>query len=221
MNIPDIIFFILLLAAIIFYIIAARNRQYFGSSIIAYLVLILATSIMALYLRETGVRNNLFLFHIYTPIEYIILGLLYRNAVTGALLKKIITTSIPFFIVLSIVFSAFVQKPDENNSFITIIESLLILSWSLFYLREILLLQQVTHLHRFPMFWICVGILFYFTGSLITEGMLNYLIKHSIELARRVYSFSYIFKYLLLILLMIGAWCQIAFKDLADPEKAG
>lgn len=221
MNIQDTIFFILLLAAIIFYIIAAGKKKYFGSAIIAYLVLILVTSILALYLMKTGVRNNLFLFHIYTPIEYTILCLLYRNAVAGPLLKKIIYASIPFFIVLSIMFSAFVQKPDENNSFITIIESLLILSWSLFYLREVLLLQQVTHLHRFPMFWICVGILFYFTGSLITEGMLNYLIKHSIELARRVYSFSYIFKYLLLILLMIGAWCQITFKNLAEAEKAG
>ncbi|THU38281.1 hypothetical protein FAM09_16525 [Niastella caeni] len=212
MNIPDIIFFILLLAAIIFYIIAAGKNKHFGSTVIAYLVLILVTSTLAVYMIKTGVRNNLFLFHIYTPIEYTILGLLYRNAVTGALLKKIITTSIPFFVVLSTVFSAFVQKPDENNSFITVIESLLILSWSLFYLREILLLQQVTHLHRFPMFWVCVGILFYFTGSLITEGMLNYLIKHSLPLARRVYSISYIFKYLLFILLMIGAWCQIAFK---------
>jgi len=212
MNIPDIIFFILLLAAIIFYIIAAGKKKYFGSTIIAYLLLILVTSIVAICLMKAGVRNNLFLFHIYTPIEYTILGLLYRNAVAGTLLKKIITTSIPFFIVLSIVFSAFVQKTDENNSFTTIIESLLILSWSLFYLREVLLLQQVTHLHRFPMFWICVGILFYFTGSLITEGMLNYLIKHSLPLARRMYNIGYIFKYLLFILLMIGAWCQIAFK---------
>lgn len=195
--------------------------KYSGYAIIAYLVLSLVTSIVATYLRKTGVRNNLFLFHIYTPIEYTILGLLYRNEVTGALLKKIITATIPFFITLSIVFSAFVQKPDENNSFITVIESLLILSWSLFYLREVLLLQQVTHLHRFPMFWICVGILFYFTGSLITEGMLNYLIKHSLPLAQRVYSIGYIFRYLLLILFIIGAWCQLAYKELADPEKAG
>jgi len=219
MDIPDIIFFILLLVAIVFYIIAAGKKKHFDSTIIAYLVLVLITSISAVYLKKTGARNNLFLFHIYTPIEYTILGMVYRNAVTGALLKKIIAATIPFFIALSIVFSAFVQKPDENNSYITVIESLLIVCWSLFYLREILLLQQVTHLHRFPMFWICVGILFYFTGSLITEGMLNYLIKHSIPLARRVYSISYIFKYLLFILLTIGAWYQITFKDLTDPEK--
>ena len=63
------------------------------------------------------------------------------------------------------------------------------------------------------MFWICVGILFCFTGNLITVGMLNYLIKYSMEIARRAYGFTYIFKYLSFVLLMIGAWCQIAFKN--------
>jgi hypothetical protein len=213
MNTPDIIYFILLLAAIFLYSLAARNKQYFSSTIIAYLVLILITSILAFYLRAIGVRNNLFLFHIYTPIAYTILSVLYLNAISGALLKKIITASIPFFIILSIVFSAFVQKPDESNSYSNIIMSLLILTWSLFYLREVLLLQQVTHLQRFPMFWICVAISFCFTGNLITEGMLNYLIKYSIQIARQAYGFTYIFKYLSFILLMIGAWCQIAFKE--------
>jgi hypothetical protein len=212
MNITDIIYFILLAAAIIFYIIAARNKKYYSSTIMVYLVLVLLTSIIAMSMMYAGVKNNLFLFHIYTPIDYTILSLLYRHAVSSTITKKIITVSIPVFILLSIVFSVFVQKITENNSFITIIESLLILSWSLFYLREIMLLQQVTHLQRFPMFWICVGILFYYTGSLITEGMLNYLIKHSMLLARQVYNFSYIFKYLLFILLIIGAWCQIVYK---------
>jgi len=213
MKIPDIIFFVLLSAAIVMFLIAARNKQYFSSIIIAYLVLVLTTSILAVYLRTIGVRNNLFLFHIYTPIAYTILSLLYLNSITGALLKKIITASIPFFIILSIVFSAFVQKPDESNSYSNIIMSLLILTWSLFYLREVLLLQRVTHLQRFPMFWICVGILFVFTGNLFTVGMLNYLIKYSIEIARQALGLTYIFKYLSLILLMIGAWCQIAFKE--------
>ncbi|AEV98094.1 hypothetical protein A4D02_14345 [Niastella koreensis] len=213
MKTPDIIFFVLLSATIVMFLIAARNKQHFSSTIIAYLVLVLATSVLAVYLRKIGVRNNLFLFHIYTPIAYTILSLLYLNAITSALLKKIITASIPFFILLSIVFSAFVQKPHESNSYSNVVMSLLILTWSLFYLREVLLLQRVTHLQRFPMFWICVGILFCFTGNLFTVGMLNYLIKYSMEMARQAYGLTYIFKYLALILLMIGAWCQLAFKE--------
>src|SRR5689334_7360847 len=122
MSTPDIIFFILLLAAIIFYIIAARSKKYYSNAIIVYLLLVLVTSSIGIYLVHTGVRNNLFLLHIYTPIEYTILSLLYRHVISRTVTKKIITISIPAFFILSIVFSIFVQKIHENNSFITLIK---------------------------------------------------------------------------------------------------
>lgn len=171
-------------------------------------------------MMKAGVQNNLFLFHIYTPIEYSILSLLYANVISNPVTKKIIAYSIPLFITLSVLSALFVQHITENNSFITILESLLVLSWSLFFLREVLLLRQVTVLQQFPMFWICVGILFYFTGSLITEGMMNYLIKHSIPLAQRIYSFGYIFKYVLFTLLIIGAFCAFAAGNRKNLDES-
>jgi hypothetical protein len=64
-------------------------------------------------------------------------------------------------------------------------------------------------LYQYPLFWISAGILVYFTETLVIEGLLDYLIKHSMELARQAYKISYIFKYLLLLSFTIGAWYQV------------
>jgi hypothetical protein len=216
MTALDLIFFVLLLIAVISYSIA--GKEIYGRIILIYLVLIVVTSIAAIYvLVFLKLRNNLFIFHIFTPIQYLILSLLYSHEIANPGIKRIINYSIPFFIVLSILFSIFVQKLTDTNSIITIIESIGLITWPLLFLKQTLEMQRVRSLLTFPMFWISVGLLFYFVGTLITEGMLDYLIKHDMEIAKKVFLFTYIFKYMLFIMLSIGAWCNTLF--LQGPKK--
>lgn len=207
MNLLYKVYFGLLLITLASYItIAVRNNAQYIKMVILLMILWLLTSTTAIFLSNyVGWKNNLFIFHISTPLEYVILCLLYRDAIDNTGIKRMICISIPLYIVVCILFSLFVQKPDADNSYVVIIESVMLIFISLFFLREILLLQQVPVLHRFPMFWICVGILFYYTGNLIIEGMLNYMINHSMKLALRTYRLGYIFKYLLFVLFIIGA----------------
>jgi len=177
--------------------------------LISLMILWLVTTLAAVYsTKYAGLKNNLFIFHIFTPLEYVLLALFYRDIIVNKIVKKAITWSIPIFILLAILFSLFIQKPDTSNSGMITIESVIIIFLSLFFLREVLLLQHATILYRFPLFWICVGILFYFTGNLVIEGLLNYMINHSMPLARRVYHIGHVFKYLLFILFIIGAYCN-------------
>ncbi len=62
---------------------------------------------------------------------------------------------------------------------------------------------------RYPLFWIGLGILVYFTETMVINGLLDYMVKHSMGLARRAYGVSYIFMYLLFLSLTLGAWCRI------------
>lgn len=209
MDLYSKVYFGLLFITLISYVISFGKKEQYVRMVILLMILWFSTSAIAIYLAKyAGFKNNLFVFHISTPLEYVILSMLFRDVIANAAVKRIIILSIPFFIALSILFAVFIQAPDTNNSNIIIIESVILLFLSLFFLREILLLQQVTVLHRFPMFWVCVGILFYYTGNLVIEGMLNYMIRHSMELARRTYRVGYIFKYLLFILFIIGAFCS-------------
>lgn len=209
MNIYRLLYFALLLTCFLLYLLLPGKRKYEGTMVLLLLLLWLLTAGTAIYLvKVAGLQNNLFLFHLSTPLEYIILALLYRHAITNRPMRKMISVSIPIFVLLSVLFGVFVQPLRYNNSYIVIIESVLLVFLSLYFLREVLVLQPVLVLNRFPLFWISVAILFYFTGNLVIEGMLNYMIRQSMELARRTYMISYIFKYLLFCLFIAGALCN-------------
>lgn len=210
MSIYTKIYIAFLLLALLSYIAARRNERH-AKWIILYLGLCLLTTMAGIGVLKMGWKNNLALFHLFTPLEYTVLSLLYYNVLSSVRLKRVILVSIPVFVLTAAVFSLFIQKYDtDSNSYVTILESILIFLSSMFFLREVLLLQQVTSLHRFPLFWVSVGILFYFTGSLITEGMMNYFFRHDMALALRAYHFGYVFKYLMFLMFTIGAFCRPA-----------
>lgn len=210
MSIYTKIYLAFLLMALLSYIAARRNDRH-AKWIILYLSLCLATTIAAAGVLKMGWKNNLPIFHLFTPLEYTVLGLLYYNVLSSGRLKRVVLLSIPLFVLTAAVFSLFVQKYDtDSNSYVSIIEAILIILLSMFFLREVLLLQQVTSLQGFPLFWVSVGILFYFTGSLITEGMMNYFYRYHMDIALQAYRFSYVFKYLMFLMFTIGAFCRPA-----------
>jgi hypothetical protein len=207
MNVFNQLYLLLSLLALVAYVPTILKKQDYAQFVVLYLIILVLTFLASIYSTNIlKLRNNLFIFHIATPLEYSVLALLYRSVIVNGMVKKIIAFSIPLFIVVSIASSIFLQPLTTNNSNTIILASVIIVFLTLFFLRETLLLQQVTVLHQFPMFWVSVGILFYYTGNLIIEGMLNYMITHSMELARRTFMIGYIFKYLLFILFIIGAF---------------
>jgi hypothetical protein len=204
-NVFTGIYLLLLLSALLIFSIRVSRHSYYKKWILLYLLASMVTTLLAVSLvRLAGYRNNLFLFHFFTPVEYILLATLYYQSLKGRRIKKLVLLSIPLFIAYSVFSSVAIQKFSSNNSSTIIIESILMILWSLLFLREVLLYQEVMNLTQFAMFWITVGILFYFTGNLVIEGMLDYMIRHSMELARRIYRFSYLFSYLLFILFSVG-----------------
>jgi hypothetical protein len=191
-----------------------RTRERYGRIVLIYLLLVLLLSIASIcVLLFTPLRNNLFISHIFTPVQYLILSLLYSYEISTVPIRPIIQASIPVFIGICILLSLFVQKMTDNDSIATIIGFIGLILWPLLFLRQTLKLQEVNSLLRFPMFWISVGLLFYFIGSLATEGMLDYLISHDMEMAQKVFLLTYIFKYMLFIMLFIGAWCEMMFSN--------
>jgi hypothetical protein len=211
------IFVALASLALLLNILYFQEDESYGKYIISYLVLVLVTSAAAIGVYELGLTdNNLFVFHVFTPCEYVLLALLYRAVFQSSFTKRMIVYSIPVFLAFSIFCSIYLQPIDVNNSYSIIAESVLIVLWSLLFLRETIVLQRENRLQRFPMFWISIGFLFYFIGNLFIEGLLNHLIKQSLPLAKQVYITSFIFKYLLFLLLMMAALCRRLFKQKDD-----
>lgn len=191
----------------------AEDKEPFRSYVILYLSLILITSIAAAVTTEVlKVKNNLFIFHIYTPLEYCVISMMFRNSVINPKLRRAITISIPAFLLTSFLFSIAWQTIEHNNSIVSLIEGILVILWSILFLREVLLTQAEEALQRVPMFWVTMGILFYFAGNQMLEGLLNYFMDVSMELARQMYRFSYVFRFILIALLAIGVASKKIFK---------
>src|ERR1700731_1723540 len=122
------IYFILLLTALVMYGMALATKQRFIMLLFIYLLSSLVVAVLAFYVRaHTKSGNNLFLFHIFTPVEYSLLSLVYYTILSGPKIRRAVLFSIPLFIGLSVFFSLFVQGTLDNNSYIGIIESILLI----------------------------------------------------------------------------------------------
>lgn len=220
MNLADKIYFLLLLLTLASYLVKLNRQEKFIRWITILLIFWLVATLAAVLLPLYGViSKNLFIYHIITPVEFTLILLLYHSYFENVLIKKILVYSIPIFILLCIVFSLFVQKTDISNSYTSIIQSAVIISVSLLFLKETAQLQRVKSLIHYPMFWISVAILFGYTAPLIIEGMLNYLIDQSMALAQQLYLISYFSNYVLLILFMIAVYCNRSSSNINQPAK--
>ncbi len=215
MSLPDKIYFLLLLLTLASYLVKLNRQERFVRWMILLLSFWLVTTLAAVLLPLYGVlTNNLFIYHIITPIEFTIILLLYHTYFENALIKKILMYLIPAFVLLCIVFSLFVQKIDVSNSYTSIVEAAVVIPVSLLFLKETAQLQKVKSLVHYPMFWISVGILFGYTAPLIIEGTLNYLMDQSMQLAKQLYLISYFSNYILLILFMIAIFCNRPYSNI-------
>lgn len=121
--------------------------------------------------------------------------------------------SMPVFIVLSVIFSLYVDALNDNNTSARIMEALFITTWIMLYFSQLSTSDKILSFSREPVFWVYTGFLFYFLGTLFLQGFLNYLVKFDKALARRLYIIFQLFsEYILFGTINIGVFCQIIFK---------
>lgn len=135
---------------------------------------IAATIMLNEYLaREMG--SNLFLYHILTPVQYVIIFLMYRGVIMHPLARKIATWSIPAFVILSLLLTITVQPPSSYNSYSALIKHVMIIFFVLIYFYEVIATTPYTKVYAQPIFWISVAFLFHSSLNILLEGVSNYL----------------------------------------------
>jgi hypothetical protein len=179
-----------------------------------YLITLAIINSLAMYLRlELHIRNNLFLYHILTPLEYILLASIYYRSFRNVAIKKVILWSMYGFVIICILLTQFVEGIQVIDSYARTIEALLVTIWILFYFYQILNTHKVLSLQSDPLFWINVGFLIYFIGNLFIKGLLNTLITQNRDLAKRFYEYGYLLEFNLFIQINIALYCRRIFKD--------
>lgn len=113
-----------------------------------------------------GIKNNLFLLHIFTIIEFALIALIYQGSLKVFKRKNIMYGLIAGFSIYSILNSLFHESIFQFNAYARAIEALIIISISLLYFYSTLKNMTEKHLERSPIFWVSAGSLLYFSSSL-------------------------------------------------------
>ena len=151
-----------------------------------------------------NMSNNLVFYHFFNPIEFSLYSIFFYHLMPGHWPQKLILAIAPCFLAFALISGIRFQSITENNSSVVLLESILIILYCLLYLRHIHIYEIDRRAEMNPYFWITVGVLFYFIGTLFVEGSLTMLLDISNDTARFYYKAGFGFKYLMCILILIG-----------------
>jgi hypothetical protein len=119
--------------------------------------------------------NNLPLFHLFTLIELLFLGWVYKQAFMNGLLKRIVAVLTVLLGVFTVADSVLLESIWTFNSISATAESVYMIVLSLLLFRQLLLQDEVMFLDRHPLFWFNSGVLLYFAGNLFV-----FMLQHAI-----------------------------------------
>lgn len=167
---------------------------------------------VAAYHMLTNQANNLYLFHLLTPIQYALFSLMIYQATEQVLLKKLIMLSIPAFVVISLGISVFVQKIDRYNSISLSLQNVVLTIWSVLFIHELVTRKRVFRIEAEPMLYVSVGLIVYSCGKFMIEGLMDYFIKKDIHIAKDLYTITELLSFLLYLVLAFALLCHYIFS---------
>ena len=171
-HLKDIVYLGFLIAAFLvgFY----RYKYLSRPSALLFLLLLctLISEVTAEVLRYT-VHNNLIVFHLYNPIQYVFLALAFNVELR---MPKFVYLSIACYILFALVNGLTLQPFfDEYCSYSVILNIILVSGLCLYYLYELLQQDTESSFFDYPLFWISVGYLLYNVSNLLGLGAFNSL----------------------------------------------
>ena len=205
-----IIFFLSLLAFVFFIKLKVATPD---QNIIGLMVLVtLPFELYAGYLQANR-TNNLFIYHLLVPIQYIFHSFIFYYYIESNKIKKIILFSIPVVIVTAIFLTFSIQPIEKYNSYVIVITSFFTCAWILIYYRQLFIQLTIINIEKEPLFWISTGLLVYSLGNFFVEGLMKELIEHSMEMAKWYYYNVYMLLLSFLYIMFIIAFlCRDIFN---------
>jgi hypothetical protein len=180
-------------------------------ALVKWLIALLFASIVTEALAEiigTGHQKHFIVYHFYIPVEYTLVTLAMRSQITNQRLRKSMLFSIIAFWPASLYISFVLQNLTVFPGTAIGIEAVLVISWSLL---TLVFIEPVSELSIFqlPVFWVALGFLIYFSGTVALNTVYNYLRDSSTAKALSLFDIiNNISNCLLYIFLTIGIVCH-------------
>lgn len=162
-----------------------------------------AISLMARFIGSILHKPNLFLLHIYTIVDFILLSLIFRP-VLPSYLSRFLLYSFPLFAAIN---SIFFENLKTENVLNRSLSALILMFYALSFFTKTLREMKILNLGKEPLFWISVGVLFYNAASFFIFLFSRYLTVIP-NLWQTYFGIHAIFTILLYICYTIALWVQ-------------
>lgn len=165
-------------------------------------------------LYQLNQKNNMFVSHFYTMVEYFFWSLIYLKLFEKKRIKKFIIGSIFFVFLVAIVNMIYWQPLDMYNSYSKTLESAFLVCFAIVWFYQIFINQTIKRLEIHPNFWINAAVLIYFSGSFVLFVTNNFLMEIPLVEFLEVWTLHAIFIMIHYLLLAIGLWLVKHKKEL-------
>ncbi len=119
--------------------------------------------------------SEAFIYNIYIPLEYLCYSYFFYKMNKSRKMRKAVILSIPLFVISIPIFSSFMDLPvHELLTEIYTLSGILVILWSIWTLFTIKP-EEGLKFHTHPLFWICTGLIIFYSGITPFNLMHNHL----------------------------------------------
>lgn len=157
--------------------------------------------------------NNVFLVNLFVPFRYILNSGMFYFTVRSEKVKRFIFPTLILFgpFALLDIYASNVNLTDMHNHLVgkysQVVESVLIILWVLLYFYEIIKTLDITNLVSYPFFWVCAGLLTFYSGNIFYFPFWHYMYKWQNDLQLGfIEEIPYVVEIISLFMFSIGIW---------------
>lgn len=182
-----------------------RHKKLIGA-----LVLVRAlTELLSNYIGKILERPNLPLLHIYTFIEFGLLAYIIGSTLHPIIRSKQLHWMVGAFTIVAILNGWIGEGFFHFNAYIRALEGLILISLALLYFYKLLKDLKIQRIEREPVFWVSLGVLLYFSGSLFLFLISNVLNQEATKtLSMTIWGIHSFLNIMLNIILAIALWVK-------------
>jgi len=172
-------------------------------------ILIFLNQMTAFTLRHACEVRNTPLFHVYVLLEGTGLILLFRRRFQLEVrLRGLLLYAAVGYVLTGVANLLLVQSWFEIPALPRVVEAILLTGLALFYFGYVFREKKVKYLARSFWFWLCTGVLLYFTSNMLLFIFTNYVPTTELDLLTGIWSIHAVLNFLLYLAYTIGLLCQ-------------
>ncbi len=177
-------------------------------------VFLLVTVIMSGFIDYFSAhkQSNLVMFNILTSLQFCFYLFVLKEIIRNPTAKRVIFFAFMIYPFVAILIIFFIQKITFVLTISYALGCLFIVAFSIFYFFELFQLPSPVNLLKQPQFWICSGLLFYFSCSFFVFSFLNFLKSPSHLIGKNLEIIANLLDVLLYTSFTVAFLCRIKIR---------